>query len=503
MNRLRTTLLIATVGVLVAAGLPGGTASSESGVPGCAPADHPGGEWRSYGGTASNDRHQWAEQEIGPDTVADLEMEWAVAAGSLASSAGGFHNTPVIADGCVYLATNTGWVFSLDADDATLNWARRLDGHSSSLIGGVITGSPVVGNGFVYVGVSRRGSPYVAALDQVTGDLEWETVVDETDSALLVASPVLYHDGELLFQGFMGNEGSPTARGGYAILDAVSGDRDVHAYTIPDDDYANGYRGASIWASAAVDERTHQIYAGTGNPASKKIEHRHANSLIKIDGDPASPTYGEITHAFKGNPDQYIAGLDRQPLCDELGEDLVYVAWSLACLQLDVDFGASPNLFTDSNGRKVVGALQKSGVYYAVWADTMQFAWSTVVGAPAFPLNASSTAVDAERIFVPAQPPSQIWALDRDDGRHQWLAPVADGLHFQSVTATNGVVYSMDVYGNLLAFDAETGLPLLRRPVTLDTGQIATDGVNSSGIAVARNTVYVAVADYVIAYRLR
>jgi outer membrane protein assembly factor BamB len=78
--------------------------------------------------------------------------------------------------------------------------------------------------------------------------------------------------------------------------------------------------------------------------------------------------------------------------------------------------------------------------------------------------------------------------------------PVADGVHYQSTTVANGVVYTIDGNGFVDAFDASTGLPLLRRPVLTDSGQPAV-AVTSSGIAVARNTVYVAAGNALVAYQ--
>jgi polyvinyl alcohol dehydrogenase (cytochrome) len=493
-------LAVTAVVALFAATAPGTSATADP-TPGCAPADHGGGDWRNYGGTLDNARDQALEDKISADTVGELGLDWAFSASEVQPGAGGFHNTPIVADGCLYLATNAGWVFSVNADTSELNWRRHLQGNASSLIGGVITGSVAVGNGLVYVGVSKSAAPYLAALDQLTGDVVWTRTLDDTDSALLVSSPVLYDDGRLVFQGFMGAESTSTARGGYAIYDAVTGEELANEYTISDADYEQGYRGASIWSTAAVDPDTDAIYVGTGNPASKRLEHRHSNALIKIDGQLGSDTFGQIVSAYKGNPDQYVDGLDRQPVCDNFGDQIV-VVWSQACLQMDLDFGASPNLFTDAQGRKVVGALQKSGVYHAVWADNLQRAWTTVVGGPGVPLNSSSAAVADGRIFVAAQPPSQIWGLQVSDGRPDWVQPIADGLHYQSTSVANGVVYTVDLYGNLLGFAADSGTPVLRRPVTLDVGQLTTDGANSSGIAIARNTLYVAVSDYVLAYRL-
>jgi hypothetical protein len=68
------------------------------------------------------------------------------------------------------------------------------------------------------------------------------------------------------------------------------------------------------------------------------------------------------------------------------------------------------------------------------------------------------------------------------------------------VSSANGVVYTVDSLGFFDAFDAGTGLPLVRRPMVLDT-EYPSLGLASSGVAVARHTVYAALGDAVVAYR--
>ncbi len=68
-------------------------------------------------------------------------------------------------------------------------------------------------------------------------------------------------------------------------------------------------------------------------------------------------------------------------------------------------------------------------------------------------------------------------------------------------------MYTIDNAGNLLGFDEATGAEVLRRPASLDLGS-PTVSLDSAGISVAGNTLYVPVTDAannegcVIAYRL-
>ena len=510
------------VTLCLAAQLFGGAASSAPN-PGCADPHHPGGEWRSYGHDLSNTRSQPLEKKIDPSNAATLEPKWVFNTGELEVQNGGvFQNTPVIADGCLYAASSTGWVFAVDPRNGDLVWAQQLVGEGGgALIGGVIVGSPTVAAGMVMVSVSKPGAPYVAALDQASGRLLWRSTVMTTKKfdAVFNAAPIYYRG--MIFQGWLGVEGSGPTRGGYAILDGSkgcgpsafvicknpggSGGRILETrWTISDKEYRKGFHGASVWCSAAVDPKDMYIYACGGNPHSEGKEARYANSLLKIDGDPRRRTFGEIVDHYKGRTDQYVSGADRQAVCENFADETTVLVWSLGCLMLDLDFGASPNLFRDGSGRLVVGDLQKAGVYHAVYADHMAPAWQATVSAPCFACNATSGAYVNGRVFTVGSPVGHMVGIgtkNKREGRVEWAYPMHDGIHYQSVSTANGVVYVVDGLGNLNMVEAKTGRPLMRRPMTADVGDLAIDAA-SQGVAIARNNVFAATGDFIVAYGL-
>lgn len=177
------------------------------------------------------------------------------------------------------------------------------------------------------------------------------------------------------------------------------------------------------------------------------------------------------------------------------------------CGQLDLDFGASANLFTTGDGTKVVGDLQKSGVYHVANAATMAPVWAALVGASCAACNAASTAFDGSSIDGVATPGGTAFSLNRSAGTTNWLSPAGDGVHYQSVSAADGVVWTVDGAANLDAFDASSGEPLVHRPLSVDAGAPVTNDT-SAGVAIAEHQLFVAAGGlsyetatgYVIAY---
>ena len=521
---MQTTRLVVLVAALVASSLTPGAAEPKQ--PSCGKKNHPGGEWRTYGHDLSNTRSQPQEKKIGPSNAATLEPKWVFDSSSqrVVLDGGGFQNTPVVADGCVYAATSTGWVFALNPDNGERVWATQLVGQGGgALIGGVIVGSPTVEDGMVFVAVSKPGAPYVAALDQRSGAPLWKSTVATTKKFDMVfnAGPVYY--GGKIFQGWLGVEGSGPTRGGYAIVDAErscdnrsyvecssprpSGDggRILESrWTISDKEYKKGYTGASVWCTAAVDPEEKYIYACGGNPHSEGKEARYANALLKIDGDPSRKSFGDVVDHYKGKPDQYVKGADRQAVCENFADETTVLVWSVGCLMLDLDFGASPNLFRDEKGRLILGDLQKAGVYHAVNTEDMKQEWESIVSIPCFSCNATSGAYANGRVFTVGSPPGHLVGIGTKGGTKslpQWSYPMHDVIHYQSVSTANGVVYVVDGLGNLNMVEAATGRPLMRRPISLDVEGNGVDTA-SQGVSIARNSVFVADGTYIIAYGL-
>ncbi|HEX8067760.1 MAG TPA: PQQ-binding-like beta-propeller repeat protein [Thermoleophilaceae bacterium] len=550
----------------VAAVLAVPSAASAAGPAACGPKDSLGGDWRSFGKDYSNSRFQDREKLISPGDAPTLRPAWTFSTVEGGGS-GDVTGTPVVVDGCVYVATNRGWVFAMNADTGALVWKAKVPygGVVSSSVGAgpdCATPDPTAGKkgkskkkkssrkkksskrskrksrkrkrparrkpvskacSTVYVAVSRAGGltsdegsegegcppgdpcvgPYVVSFDRKTGKVAWATPsLDQQPGADAYGSPVIFE--RTVMVGISGGaselgdseEGRYAFQGAIAFVDTETGKLVRKTWTIhppgqPDDEYAGG----TVWGTPAVDPQDKVAFFPTGNPFNPRAEHEHSNAIVKVDVNRKSKRFAQIVGAYKGDVDEYLPGLAEAPCFDFPGNGPVYYPQGLgSCADLDLDFGPHPNLFTDGNGRKLVGAGQKSGVYHVFDAKTMQPVWKQLVGPPsAVGGIVGSTATDGHSIYGPITAPGYIWSLSAPTGSYRWVGVVADGAHWADhASVANGVVYTVDLTGFLDAYDARTGVQLAKRPLMLG-GTNTPASLSWSGVSVARNTVYAAV----------
>lgn len=496
------------------------------------------GEWRSYGRDLANSRHQAREKVVSIADAPFLTPAWSFSTVK-AGGEGDITGTPAVAGGCLYAATTEGWVFALNADSGKLVWKRKLP------YGGGVNGSVTYAFGRVYIGATRlqkakgcpKGDactgPYVVALDGKTGKVNFATrPIDRQAGSDVYGSPVVYPNPSRPAPTLMkergvamigisggsaelGDEADRYAfQGSMVFLNAATGKVLVKRWTIrkPDKDRTkpkDEFAGAGVWSTPAVDPKAGVAYAGTANPFRPQAEHKYANAVLKYGVDRRDEkTFGKIIGHYKGTIDEYIPAFSEMPCFDIPNNYPPYYPQGVGqCGDIDLDFGAAPNLIRGPDGRLLVGEGQKSGVYHVFDAKTMKPSWTQVVGPPgALGGIVGSTAYDGERVVGPITVPGYLWSLAASDGAHQWVGPVADGVHWGNpVAMANGAVYTVDLAGFLDVFDARTGALLTKRPLPLGGPQGAT--ASWAGVAVARHTVYAAVGirglpeGYIVAFR--
>jgi polyvinyl alcohol dehydrogenase (cytochrome) len=482
---------------LPASSAPGGS---------CADPNRSLGEWRSYGHDYNNTRNQQNEKKIGPAEAVSLRPSWVFST----DGKGDFTGTPAVADGCVYAGSNDGWVYALNADNGKVVWKTKIKR-------GGINSSAAVFDGKVFVHVSRVGKPAAVALDQDSGRILWDSTVETQPGADIYSSPVYYDD--LVFSGWSGGSaelGDESDRvrfqGGFVLLDADTGALVKKTYTIrPPDKNPNKpkdlYAGGAIWSTPAIDTGTGYAYAGTGNPFRPQKEHKYTNAILKIDLNRNNRTFGEIVDHYHGTIDEYAEPYRQLPCYDLPDNPPPYYPQGIgACGDLDMDFGAAPNLFS-IEGVKFIGEGQKSGVYHVARADNMKPVYESTVGPPsAVGGIVGSTAFDGEAIYGPITIGGYLWSIAKADGIPRWFMPLGDGAHWGNpVSLANGVVYTVDLKGFLSGFDASTGAQVFAYPLWFAGG----DGAKATwgGVSIARHTVYAAVGitglsnGYIVAFK--
>src|SRR3954451_2418522 len=462
----------------------------------CAPGQWPGGDWSTYGHDQENTRSQPAEKTLTTTVVPTLTKAFAFSAKD-GGGDGDFTGTPVIAGGCIYLGSTTGWVFAVNADTGQKVWSTKVDKD-----GNEITSSPGVANGQVFVAVGRSSKPYVAALDQRTRKIRWKTVTDTQDGADAYGSPVVV-DG-VLFEGVSGGSAELSDEseryafeGAYVLIEtrgARAGRILKKVYTVQKPSKNAKQGGATIWATPAADIRTKMLYVGTGNPFHPQTDAKHADAILKISLDRRSKHFGDIVAFYDGPAEEYQTYTQNSPCFDIPGNPAPYYPQGLgACGDLDLDFGASPNLIRTGN-KVLVGEGQKSGVYHLIDATTMKGIWSTPVGPPSSVGGiVGSTAYDGKNVYGPVTVGGSLWSLTRSNGLPNWLVPTGDGAHWGNpVSTANGIVYTVGLTGFLDAYDGATGVPLLHHWMGADVAP-GDAAASWGGVSIARHTLYATV----------
>jgi polyvinyl alcohol dehydrogenase (cytochrome) len=469
-----------------------------------------GGDWPMYGQNVCNTRGGTSAAEpITTSTVSKLKVKW------MFTGAGDISATPAVVDGQIYVPDWGGNLNRIDAETGKAVWSKNVGDlimETSDVDAGpyqaLLTSytaplsrvTPVVSGTNVIFGMGAPGfSATMAAVDRDTAELKWKTALDSHEASLITSSPAI-EDG-IIYVGVSSGEeiatqipGYPCCsfRGSVAALDATTGALKWQTPMIEDSVFykadhttRTGYAGAAVWSGTpTIDRNRHLIYVTTGN--NYAIPKGAPSPLPAGDHVEAIVALDMATGAIKWSSRMVPAGGS---------------VWTVANnKEPDYDFGCGANLFqTTINGAvtDVVGAGQKSGVYWALDADTGSTLWSTQVG-PGGHLGGIhwSTAVDSRAVYVGVNDETGTaytmggsgpqagmktsvgsWAaLDlagagpdggtSKQGRILWqianpamTAPLMGGSVNGPTTVINGVVFagSMDSKGMMYALDSATG----------------------------------------------
>jgi len=421
--------------------------------------------WRGWSSTITNTRFQ--SSEVAALRVADiprLTLKWALGFpdASVAWAA------PTVAGGRVYVGSQNGTVYSLDAKTGCIHWTFSAAGgvRTAIAVGPRDARSP----GRLYFG-DTAASAYAVNAD--TGHVVWTRKVDDHALARITGSPTL-HDGRLYVpvasyeeaQGADPRYECCTFRGSIVALDAATGGVIWKTYMIADPARRRGTSsegaalwgpsGSGIWSAPTVDQRRGRLYVATGNGYSGP-PHPSSDAVVALD-----LKTGKIQWTRQVTPgDIYVTGCR---------------AGNANCPDVvgpDHDFGSPPAL-AHAGGRDVLVIGQKSGVAFALDPDRNgEVLWQYRAGQGGTLGGIEwGAAVDADFAYFAVsditQPkPGGIHAVRLATGERAWFAQPAmptcgtgrgcNAAQSAAVTAIPGAVFSGSNDGSLRAYSAATG----------------------------------------------
>ena len=439
------------------------------------------GQWRIAGQNLGNTWSQPAEHLIGPNNVKGLSPKWIFTTGGDVSA------TPTVDGDAVYFPDWAGNLFAVKKDSGHLIWSHKISEYDG-VDGAISRVSPAVDGNQVIIGDILNSKQVhkganVISVDRETGTVQWITQVETHPAAIITGSPVVF-DG-VVYIGVSSSEETLatdptypccTFRGSVVALDEKSGAMLWKTFDMPDNGgQPGGYSGGAIWQPPAIDPKRSSLFIGTGNNYTAPADVEACQNATPMANCAAADDFFDAALALDLKTGQIkwskrLQGFD---------------TWTVACLtptgpkancpvptSPDFDLGGSgPNLLGN-----IIGFGQKSGIFWALNPDNGNIVWSTPVG-PGASLGGIEwgTATDGQRIYVAIANTDHLpytlvpsgqritwgaWsALDVATGKILWQTadPTANTIDRGSVSVANGVMYAGSNSGQMYALDAATG----------------------------------------------
>jgi PQQ-dependent dehydrogenase (methanol/ethanol family) len=276
--------------------------ASENGVSFAEIAEPKLGEWPTYHGQLSGNRHSPLRQ-IHTGNVAQLAPKWIFSI----PNARRLEVTPVVVDGVMYVTT-ANRAYALDARSGRQIWryqrplTKGLVGDAAS---GINRGVAVLGDKVFMV----TDHAHLIALHRLTGRLLWDVeMADYREHYGATAAPLVVND--LVISGISG--GDEGARGFLAAYKASTGERVWRFWTIPapGEPLSETWVGnalphgcATTWLTGTYDAQANLLYWTTGNPCpdyngdERKGDNLYSDSVLALE-----PETGKLRWYYQYTP---------------------------------------------------------------------------------------------------------------------------------------------------------------------------------------------------------
>src|ERR1700754_431634 len=260
--------------------------------------EHAGDNWVTNGGSTTNDRFSTLD-EINTENVSELKGDWVTKIGKEATAAKfSAEGQALEYEGTIYIPDGGDNVYAIDAGTGEILWTYEPhlppDPLGEVICYGWDNRGVAIGDGMVFV--SQLNGAQVA-LDQETGQVAWQTNIEDSKKGFSITSAPLYYNGKVYVGGSGGEYG---IRGRLTALDAKTGEMDWRFWTPPspketggdtwpnDGAYKEG--GASIWNTPTVNPKTGMLFFSTSNAApwigrERKGENLFTASIVGLDAE--------------------------------------------------------------------------------------------------------------------------------------------------------------------------------------------------------------------------
>jgi alcohol dehydrogenase (cytochrome c) len=477
-------------------------------------------EWTVYGGDAASTRFSPLKQ-IDSANVGRLAVSWVLQTGV----PGKYETTPLFENGILYFTGPSGHAWGIDARTGRTLWhfSRAIPKKMGICCGPVNRGFALAGNRLFLVTVDA----HVIALDKRTGQLLWDTIMDDYKKGYsATGAPLLVKDKIVV-----GMAGGDYANRGF--LDAYSlstGERIWRIWTTPGpgepgsetwQDKKNLWQsgGGSTWVTGSYDPQLNLVYWGTGNPGPDLIgdvrpgDNLYTNSMLAVDADSgklkwffqftphdthdwdavSEPILADVEIGgaarkilLQANRNGFLYALDRATGKFIYGVPFVHQTWAKG-----LDAAGRPILVPGmdptTEGKIVCPSLSggKNWNHAAYNPDTGLIYVPSSEGCEKFMIDNKVPEPDPLRIWLGSyhetSPETPQWgavrAFDARDGKLVWEFKTLSPQHGSMLTTAGDLVFIGDTQGYFTAFHGRTGKVLWK----MNTGA-AGQGISAPAI---------------------
>lgn len=457
-----------------------------------------GPAWNGWGGDGANTRFQNAKAAgMTPESVSKLKLKWAF--GFPGGLSGGF-GQPTVVSGRVFVGSDIGYVYSLDAASGCVYWSFQ----PKAGVRNAMTIAPVKGRGKTKYGLffgDLKANFY--ALDAQTGELLWTDHGEDQFTARFTAAPALYQDRLYApissweeFSAKTLDYPCCTSRGSVIAYDAKTGKRLWKTYSIADEPkpvrknsmgtqlYAPA--GASVWNTPTVDPKRKAIYFGTGDATTEPAAET-SDAIMALDMNT-----GKVLWTYQAEPnDAYLVGCLAPAQKTDNCPTVVGPDW---------DIGNSPILKTLSNGKRVLVAGTKNGIVFALDPDNNgKVLWR--VGVVGKDVQGRTTgiiwggAADEQNAYF-GLVSGGVAAVQLATGERAWFQPLTPGTwNAGATTAIPGVTFATGADGRIYALSTKDGSILWqyetnRRFETVNKVEAKGGSLRAPGVTIAGGMLF-------------